>query len=364
MKITPEKYRLIKKRWEEKKSNHSSKTIYSASLEQSKFLKNPKSQYFKYVACPLCQGDKYFTFHERTWYSKKRWKSFILAISVKLVGAKITSQIISFVFRKPIIDISKRGYKVVECIDCHFLYRNPIYLENTLEEVYNKSYLSFLSGYYSKKRVNLYKNVLDKLGFENQTSDFSRRRILDIGCGYGLFLNYIRSKGWEPYGFDFAEDCIEYAQKEFKLNNVKVGNIDEDTYTEDYFDAVTMWSVAAHLDDPNNMFNILHKILRPGGQLIILTVNADSLRHMYLLNNWNGFSLNHLIFFTTKTLSTALKKASFSSVAFAYDDTNFNQMSLNGTFPNKHIDYFEEEMRRENLGDMLFVKATNGSNNI
>jgi len=362
MKLSPEKYKEIKKKWIENRfpSQGQDNSINYASQQQSKFLNKSQSKYYKYVPCPLCQEDKYKIFYKRTRFSEIKWKDFILVTFVRFLGHDITSSIFSILFRRP-RDLSREGYSLVECSKCGFFYRNPIYRENTLKKAYdNIHYLNFLSGKYSETRIDMYKNILNELDFENRTSNFSRRRILDIGCGFGLFLNYIKLTHWEPYGLDFSSACIEYARKQFGLKNVQIGNIEENTFKDDFFDVVTLWSVAAHLIDPIDMFRKIQKVLRASGYLIINTVNAESLAHHYQLKNWSGFSTNHLVFFDCKTLTYALKKAGFISVNYSYDRRMFHQLTKAGTIPNKHVKYFDELMRKENLGNMLFAIATNG----
>ena len=95
----------------------------------------------------------------------------------------------------------------------------------------------------------------------------------------------MKSKGWATYGFDFAEDAIEYGKKELGLDNIEVGNLREDSFADNTFEAVSLISVAAHLDEPMKMFTNIHKILKEGGILLIWTVNAGSLNHKYFMEN-------------------------------------------------------------------------------
>jgi 2-polyprenyl-3-methyl-5-hydroxy-6-metoxy-1,4-benzoquinol methylase len=360
MKLTPKKYQFIRERWDKKKSDPSNNNRHSASVRQAAYSNQDDSAYFRYVSCPLCQNDYYSIFHNQTKlikYAHKKYQNFLISSFVRLAGTEITASLLTLLFRRP---INVSGYRVVRCTNCGLLYRNPIYREKALQKAYNEGYLKFLTGEYSQPRIDLYKYILDKLEFKKRTLDFDRHRILDIGCGFGLFLNLMKSWKWEPYGLDFAEDCVEYAQKEFGLENIGKGDLEENTFEADFFDVVTLLSVAAHLNDPLDMFRKIHKILRPRGLLIIFTVNANSLNHQYHLDQWAGFSKNHLVFFDTHTITTALKMSGFASVEHQYDSRAFDSWSKNGTIPKKFVKHFDQFMRKENLGDMLIVLATNG----
>lgn len=75
--------------------------------------------------------------------------------------------------------------------------------------------------------------------------DLSGLKILDIGCGVGGFLEYVRSQGAVCYGFDASQAHIEEARKTFE--NVRCTQ-DLNDYCDklgiDFtFDLITMWDV-------------------------------------------------------------------------------------------------------------------------
>ena len=79
------------------------------------------------------------------------------------------------------------------------------------------------------------------------------------------------------------------------------------------FDVITLWSVMAHLPRPVDDLRMLRVLLAPGGALVILTVNANSLRLKAAGAEWNGFTPNHLKFFSPTTLALALEQAGFAA---------------------------------------------------
>jgi SAM-dependent methyltransferase len=159
---------------------------------------------------------------------------------------------------------------------------------------------------------------------------------------------------------DFAADSIAYGQKELGLKNIRVGNLEHDSFEENYFDMVTLVSVMAHLDAPMDMLAKIRRVLRPGGVLLIWTVNAGSFRHKHSYERWSGFSPNHLIFFNRESILEALSKAGFSSIDIGNDHQDFDSMVKTGMIPAEHARYFEGVFKNENLGAMLAVLATRG----
>ncbi|MGI9534092.1 MAG: class I SAM-dependent methyltransferase, partial [Thermodesulfobacteriota bacterium] len=344
-------------------NNYPASSVFSSKEEQLNYKESDGNRHYKYIPCPLCSEDKYIIFHKKTdfaprerKYNKDKWKDFILILSTKIIGVRNTSSLLSLYLGEK-INLEELGYTVVQCTNCGFFYRNPIYRDDTIVKAYNRGYLKFLSGQYSEDRIKTYDWVLNQLEFERKLGPVSGKRILDVGCGFGLFLQHFQKKGLEPYGVDFAEDCIQYAQDELDLKNTRVGNLDENSYENNYFDAVTLWSVAAHLNDPITMFRNIFRVLKKDGFLIIFTVNAGGIQHMVELEYWNGFSKNHLIFFSTDTIERALNKVGFNHVEFGYDDRHFKKLLKENKILKEERDTVNKLMEEKVLGDMLLVLA-------
>ena len=93
---------------------------------------------------------------------------------------------------------------------CGLLYRNPGIRPERLGDLYAGHYSRFLTGAYAKDRQRRYRLVMD--AFDPLFADGSGRRLLDFGCGAGLFLDLAYERGFECYGVDLSEDSIEKAR--------------------------------------------------------------------------------------------------------------------------------------------------------
>ena len=77
------------------------------------------------------------------------------------------------------------------------------------------------------------------------------RRLLDFGCGAGLFLELAESLGFEVAGTDLSHDSLDLARRRIKSRALHVGSpADVPELATGGFDIVTMWSVLAHLPRP------------------------------------------------------------------------------------------------------------------
>jgi SAM-dependent methyltransferase len=211
-------------------------------------------------------------------------------------------------------DPPRWNYHVVRCADCGFLFRHPGIRPERLGELYATGrYAKFLGGKYTDKRVRRYQVTMAPFGGLFAAGD--GRRLLDFGCGNGLFLDIAYERGFDCYGVDLAEDAIAAARERPSGRNAYHGSPTEiPEIAAGGFDVITMWSVLAHLAQPVEDLAMLRGLLGPDGVLLILTVNADSLILRRELEKWGGFTPNHLLFSTPRTLPRLLERTGFGAV--------------------------------------------------
>jgi SAM-dependent methyltransferase len=207
-------------------------------------------------------------------------------------------------------------YRVVRCPGCGFLYRNPGIRPEHLADLYATGYSSFLTGAYARNRQRRYEVTMASVApvFDQGTG----RRLLDFGCGAGLFLELAEARGFEAYGVDLSPDSVEQARQ--RLTSAKVFHgapLEVPEIAAGRFDVITMWSVLAHLPRPVADLSMLRGLLADDGVLLILTVNAGSLHLRGLGSRWQGFTRNHLMFYSRDTLPRLLRRAGFAAVGFA-----------------------------------------------
>jgi len=104
-------------------------------------------------------------------------------------------------------------------------------------------------------------------------------RVLDIGTGTGLQLRVIHHLHplIDLYGIDLSPAAIDAAFKAIgELEpDLRVGNIENTTYPNDYFDVITCNSSMSYWKNPLNCFNEIHRILKPGGTVKLFEPHQD-----------------------------------------------------------------------------------------
>jgi 2-polyprenyl-3-methyl-5-hydroxy-6-metoxy-1,4-benzoquinol methylase len=103
------------------------------------------------------------------------------------------------------------------------------------------------------------------------------KRILDVGCGSGIFLEYLKENvpGVDLFGFDLNGEILkQLASRGFSVLPNKPDHFEDALAGKARFDAISMLQVLEHASDPIAFLNTFLPLLRPGGLLILTTPNA------------------------------------------------------------------------------------------
>jgi SAM-dependent methyltransferase len=127
--------------------------------------------------------------------------------------------------------------------------------------------------------------VAKKWEFRRALSDIRRNRvhrILDVGCGNGDFLSFLKNAGYrvDCFGFEFNRPAAELAkQRGFAVCHGSFPEGVENNFGNS-FDAICLFQVLEHVADPVSLLSEIRKMLRPKGFLIIGVPDAEGpLRH-------------------------------------------------------------------------------------
>ena len=136
-------------------------------------------------------------------------------------------------------------------------------------------------------------------------------KLLDVGCGSGGWIEFMKRQGWDVSGIDIDEKAVDAARK--RGLDVASGNFPEAKYPEAGFDAVTMSHVIEHLHNVDEYLKECKRILKPNGKLVLITPNNESFGFWYFKTNWRGLEPpRHLHIFSGTSISKALKDAGFA----------------------------------------------------
>lgn len=203
------------------------------------------------------------------------------------------------------------SYAIGRCENCYLeqTIPRPSYLElkKLYEDFYNFSGESATK--YTRWREQLYQSLLYRLWLWLDGDIAFHRlkgqgKLLDIGCNEGRSLKIFSQHGFDAEGLELNKNAVAVAHsKGLKVHAMAI----EDFYPDEPFDTVILSNVLEHALDPQQMLAHIHRILKPGGRLLISCPNSKSwLRNLFgrYWVNWHvPFHISH---FSIKTLSNLL----------------------------------------------------------
>ena len=207
---------------------------------------------------------------------------------------------------------------IVQCQTCGLLFASPMPSAEVLKDFYCKDssgsniqaytkrpHRSFVSRYIQDSRIRRDFRILKS--FERIQK--GPGKILDFGCGIGMFLNHARERGWDAWGIDLDPERIAYGKKQFGLNLFQ-GELETHHFPKETFDVVTLRNVLDHLASPQNTLKEIQRILKKTGLVFINVHDVQGWRAQKYKETWNAlWPPLHLHYFSHQTLERMLEKA-------------------------------------------------------
>ena len=109
------------------------------------------------------------------------------------------------------------------------------------------------------------------------------RKILDVGCGYGYFIDFASNKGWNSSGVEIVKEAAKYTKRKIGTENIFEGKLKEANFCDNSFDAITLWDVLAIVDDPYDELEECYRLLKSGGIIGLRTRNVYFQKFAYLV---------------------------------------------------------------------------------
>lgn len=157
------------------------------------------------------------------------------------------------------------GYRIVECTGCGVWSVNPVPDPATLAGVYDEGYYRPWASQ-ARARARLWRRRLRLL------SDVPRRRLLDVGCGEGSFLREARAAGFQVLGTEISPHAAARTAQWLDVP-VYCGDLHRLDLPVASAGVLTFWHVLEHTTRPGDDLAAAHRILEPGGRLVVAVPN-------------------------------------------------------------------------------------------
>jgi len=212
-------------------------------------------------------------------------------------------------------------FHLVSCKTCGLLYQNPRLPLSEIGRFYPNHYGSYSSAQAGLgTRRGMMRWIIWR-GQHKRCRLIERsvpmitgvpRRLLDVGCASGLFLEAMQSyPAWQIEGVELNNAAAHATSARLGVP-VFAGPFEQAQYPDGAFDAITMWDVLEHLHEPLASLREIRRILRPGGVLFVRVPNAASYVARMCGRYWSGYDLpRHMTLFTPNTLARTLAESGF-----------------------------------------------------
>lgn len=235
------------------------------------------------------------------------------------VGAKL-EQVTCFRCHVPgVLRFRRDPFALVQCPECGQAFVSPRLSEQGRQGVYDADY--FEKGVYGYKkpfRLALWYQRTWSCGrlemIEKLLGDPHGKRLLEIGCAYGLFLGLAQQRGFAVSGIDSARSAVAWAQTHTRLD-IQQGTVETAELPDGWHDVVCLWDVFEHVPDPGTFLLAVVRTLKPGGFVALSCPDFGSLPAKLLHGRWPTLRPEqHLWHFDRRTLTRTLTEAGFGDV--------------------------------------------------
>jgi SAM-dependent methyltransferase len=203
-------------------------------------------------------------------------------------------------------------FLAMRCRQCGLIYLNPRPAVEELSRIYPPDYHAYD---FSEEQFGFVYKVRCKLEARRLLSCCEglpdNARIIDVGCGDGFHLGLLRQfgkPGWQLEGID-PSDLAVIAGNRAGLT-IHQGTIQSLDLPKASYNLAFMIATLEHVDDPVQVLESVRSLLRPGGCVVIVTDNTDTLDfRLFQQRHWGGYHFpRHWNLFNPSTLRQLAQK--------------------------------------------------------
>ena len=257
-------------------------------------------------------------------------------------------------------------FRILKCAACDSLTTDSAMTPDAAEAWYGAEY--FRGGDYAdyESSQDLLKRNFRRF-VRRMRQHHSGRRLLEVGCSYGYFLDVARDY-WDVEGIDISEAARSASAR--LGSRVVTGDLLSETGRAGGYDWIVAWDTIEHLDQPRSYARRCLDLLAPGGFLAVTTGDVSSAVARLTGRRWRLLTPpSHLTFFSRKGMTRLLSDAGFEQIQMGttgyYRSLDFTVYRLLG--PQMYRAFtstgrpFQAWLKRAgfyvNLFDIIFVTA-------
>jgi ubiquinone/menaquinone biosynthesis C-methylase UbiE len=160
-------------------------------------------------------------------------------------------------------------------------------------------------------------------------------KVLELGCGAGQFIREIKKirPELDCYGCDISQHAITIAKQANDGVTYDLSTENRSTYSDNFFDAVLIYDVLEHVENPNLILSEVNRVLKNGGVFYsFVPCEADSLSFWNLLHKLGlkreltKMYAGHINKFSRKSLVSLVESHGFAVRCIRYSEQVLGQL--------------------------------------
>lgn len=203
------------------------------------------------------------------------------------------------------------------------------FLEEYLGEI--ESYREYFSG--KVKKISKY---------------IQKGKLLDIGCGPGVFLEEMKKAAFTVLGVDMSAVVVDYCKS--KSLQVMRKSIYDSYFKNRKYDIVSAFQVIEHTTDADKFIKKIYPLLRKNGLITLSTPDVDGFIAKIQGTKWfEYYNLEHNYFFTMESIKILLEKNGFEILELYVE----NGRKINLSYVVGRLKYFYYNKSKSVLAKLL-----------
>jgi 2-polyprenyl-3-methyl-5-hydroxy-6-metoxy-1,4-benzoquinol methylase len=211
------------------------------------------------------------------------------------------------IFKSKDYTSSNEIFQLIKCDNCSLIITSPRPNEENIRKYYES--IDYIS--HSAKTESFFNKIYflaRNIAITNKRKLIEQYnpvgKLLDIGCGTGSFIRYMKQNEWEPTGVEPSAKARKIAQETAIDIVEKIEDIKDQK-----FNVITMWHVLEHIHDVNKTILKIKELLKSDGTLFIAVPNYKSYDAKYYTTTWAAYDVpRHLWHFSQEIIKKLLQK--------------------------------------------------------
>jgi 2-polyprenyl-3-methyl-5-hydroxy-6-metoxy-1,4-benzoquinol methylase len=205
------------------------------------------------------------------------------------------------------------------CKNCYFVTTDLDMGDDELRKLYSAEYFNGqeYSDYLGDKKL-IQKNCHNKLKTLKKyiSAPYNEKKLFEIGCAYGFFLDVARNEFTGVKGIDISNDAIRFARENLKLDVISGDYLSIPATKADIF---CLWDTVEHLKNPELFIEKISKEVNDGGLIALSTGDISSINAKLWGPNWRQIHPpTHLHYFSRRALTKLLTNYGFEIIHTSY----------------------------------------------